>query len=521
MSLENSLEEIPVWKGERIELIQITPARRRVIFNQNLLVQFLHFDNAPLFLAIKTADKELDLKGLRSLLINSGRFSDPEEAEEILSSALDTLLDFGIFKAKWATSDGDWRRVFMNRNELFDMFAGFQEKITQRLIDMNFSGDFEDLKDKIHIGEGRAITFDDGYYAKRIDGTEKEFIRFIEDCLLKPDEYDVLVPLARKGWVIFDHLKRERKLKIMIPYEYGINVKRLRNKRICLFDDAVKQGRHLYDALLQLVNAGVPAEKITLVTFLLNETKYFDDDNKCRTGIRELLGREITAYRSLNDMDFHRKVSDIVMCIAHFGTIIDPDHLVATVTLAKPINCDEVMKILTSLEIGKLLEPGANLQHLHPGKKKITIDKIDYNAVTGETSPEAVKEVVQCKIRMIWEYDAQKFQTQKFELTPIVNPVIDRKRLGFECRKAPSRGFCQKFLDQTSIENDDLCVDCVLFNMIPKLLKAFLEILGQKIPTRMHIENMRWIEFESNYNDKPLVMDEWKTFSNALLEKYA
>lgn len=519
--LGERLEEIPVWKGEHMEPIQITPAKRRIIFNQNLLVQFLYLDNAPLFLAIKTADNELDLEGLRSLLTSSGYLLDPEETEETLSSALDTLLDFGIFKAMWKPFDGEYRRVFVNRNELFDMFAGFQEKLTQKLSEMNFSGTAESLRDKIHIGESPALTFEDGYYIKRMEGTEKELVKFIEECLLRPDVYDVLVPLARKGWVLFDHLKNEGKLEITVPYEYGINPKRLKNKRICLFDDAVKQGKHLYDALDQLVKAGIPPESITLITFLLNETTYFDSKNEYRAKIRNSLGRDIVSYRSLNDLDFHRKVADIVMYIAHFGTIIDPDHLVVTIKLTKPLSGKSVMGILNDLGIGKVLEPGVDLQHLYPNKKKITIDKIDYRAITGEAFPEIVHRIMQCKFRMIWEYDL-KFQTQRFELTPIVNPVIDKKGSKTECEHAPSLGFCQKFLSSTPTENGGPCVDCVLFSMITKLLKAFLEVLAKRMPTGigMHIESMRWVEFESDYTDDLAVMNEWDKFKDDLLQKY-
>ena len=515
------MDKVSIWKGKDMESFQMTPARRRIIYNQNLLVQLLHLDNDPLFLAIEAADNELDLEHLRSLYTGSGYLPDSGETDKILSSALDTLLDFAIFRAEWRFYEGEYSRVFVNRNELFDMFSGLQDKLTLKLSELNFLQLSEELRDKIHIGEDSTLYFDSGYYLNRIDGIEKELVKFIEEYLLKPKAFDVLIPLARKGWVIFDHLKEEYKFDLNVQVEYRINPRRLANKRICVFDDAVKQGKHLCTALTQLLDGGIPAEKITLVTFLLNQTEYEDEKNIYREKIRSLLGgkRDITACHALDYLDFHRKVADIIMSIAHFGTIIDPDHLVVSMRLSEPLNGKDVIEILNGLGIGNVLEPGANLQHLYPGKKKITIDKIDYKAFTGETVPKTVKEISQCKIRMIWKYDPQTFQTQEFELTPIINPVIRTSVRGIDCKNTANFGFCQKFLD--SAHDERLCVDCVLFDMVPKLLKAFLETFAEKMPKRIHIGEVTWLEFETDYRDNPLVMNTWEAFKNGLREKYA
>jgi hypothetical protein len=521
--LNEKLKEINVWKGENIEPIQITPARKHIIFNQNLLVQLLYFDNAPLFLAIKTADNELDFKSLCSLLESSSYVSDNERIKEIVSSALDTLLDFGIFKAKWDFSPHTKRyeRVFVNRNELFDVFSGFQQKLTQKLTSMNFSETASDLRSRIHLGEATDLTFKDGYYQNRKNETEADFIKFIKELVLQPQKYDVLIPLARKSSVIFDHLMKEHKLNVPFVPESGIN--RLKgSERICLFDDAVKQGRHLYNALRTLVKSGISPQNITLISYLLNRTRYCASDNKIRQGIRRILGenRDIIAFRELNDWEFHRRVSDVIMYIASFGSIIDPDHMVASIELTDPLSGKDVMKILKELGIGKVLEPGANLQYLYSdNKKKIALDQIDYCALTDDVLPEVISEIVQCKIRMIWTYNDKTFLTRHFELTPIVNPAITKRSLS-KCKHECSTLFKSTDPTRALVQRDaELCLDCALLHMVPRLFETFLNLLADKMPSSLHIESIKWTELESKYEGQPIIK-KWEQFSKRLLTKY-
>ncbi|MEM2111307.1 MAG: hypothetical protein QXX08_05445 [Candidatus Bathyarchaeia archaeon] len=517
---ESRLEEKPpmfAWKGENLEPIVITPARKRVIFNQNLLVQLLYLDNCPLFLALETVEKESDYKKLCSLLKESGYLRAGGDAAEALSMALDTLLDFGIFKAEWKRLDHIFKRIFINRNELFDMFGEFEEKLMRRISEENFVDTVKNLTGKIHLGEANEIDFEDCYYENRIEETEAKFLKFVDECLLK-EKYDVLLPLARKGWTIFEHLKGSHERTY--PCEYDVTPE-IKNRRICVFDDAVKKGKQLYKALARLIAAGVPKENITLVTYLVNQSSYFHPENETRKKIIELLGKDILYYTALNDLEFRKEVSNILMYVAHFGSIIDADHLFVTIRLSRPLNGKDVMRELKNLKVGKVLEPGANLQYLYPTKKKITIDKVDYNAVTGDIFPESVVEKEQCKIRMIWDYDPQTFLTDRFALTPIINPVIS---CNGDCKRKDFLRFCDLFrfspLDMAVRDDDRLCVDCTLYQMIPKLLEAFLKILATHLPTELHVTDIEWIEFEQRYRQSP-IMQEWNEFTERLSKAYA
>jgi hypothetical protein len=509
------MEKISIWKGKNIESFTITPERKYGIFSQNLLVQFLHLDDLPLFLAL-SMNKDSTFEDLLSLLKNSGYRSE-EDAEKMISNALDTLLDYGILKAEWRQFNSKYRRYFINRNELFNLFLGFEGQLMRRVKEIeNFASIIRELRSRIYLGEAMELPFDDCYYENRIHEIEIDFINFVKNCLNKP-EYDVLVPLPRKAWAIFEHLKEKHEIEPTATVQYGIYPNNLKDKRICIFDDAVNEGRQLYNILTILLKRGVPKENITLTAFLVNRNRYLDNTQSKRKDIEELLGKEVLYYKALNDLEFHRKVADILMYIGSFGSIIDPDHLVVNAELSKPVSGKDVISILQDMEVGNVLEPGLNLHHLHPTKKKITIDRVDYTKLTGKPLPESIDKIEQCKIRMIWEYDPKEFLTQKFVLTPIINPIIaDKKAVG--CEKTFLRFCYQKEISNLS-EDNKICVDCTLYSMVPNLLESFLDIFGAKLPTQLHITDIKWIEFESKYDKFPLI-NEWKEFKKKLLEKY-
>lgn len=509
---------INVWKGESIVPLVITPAKKRVIFNQNLLVQLVYLDNCPLFLALQTVEKESDYWELCSLLKESNYLRTDGDVEDAISLALDTLLDFGIFKAEWQRSDHVSKRIFINRNELFDMFGEFEGKLMEKLSGQGFIETAKDLTTKLHLGEANELPFEDCYYENRIEETEEKFLKFVHDCLLKDKEYDILWPLARKGWAIFDHLKDKH--NITCPCDYGISTE-IKDRKICVFDDAVKKGRHLYKVTKRLLEMGVPRENITLVTYLINRNSYFDPNNDTRKKIKEMLGKDIEYYKALNDLEFRREVSDILMYVGSFGSIIDADHLAVSIELSEPISCKDIMKMLKDIKIGKVLEPGVGLQYLHPNKKKITIDQIDYNTLTNHVPPESFLEKDQCKIRMIWTYDPQTFLTSDLTLTPIVNPRV--KCDGVSEAKGRHRTrlrFCDEFHSPIAASDDQLCVDCTLYQMIPKLLQSFLEVFVKRLPVSVRITDVKWIEFESKYREAS-VMKRWKRFKKRLHSMYA
>jgi hypothetical protein len=479
----------------------------------------LNYDNCSLFTALNMIEQELTFEELCSLLESSGFLRKGEDVKDHVSLSLDTLLDFSIFRAEWKKDDNTFRRRFVNRNELLNIFSEFKGKLMQKLKDTNFAQDARKLRSLIHLQEAYDLTDKERFfYSKRIEEVETDFIRFLKYHVLKP-EYEILHPLARKAWAIFEHLREKHSDEIewKIPIEYNIFSEKLKNKKICIFDDAVDEGKRLHKALKDLLDAGINPQNVAVAAYIVNE-KYFDLDNAYRKEINDILHGEIAYYQCLKDVEFHKKVADILMYIASFGSIIDPDHLVVKIKLAEHVKCRDIMKIFKDLGIGKTLEPGVNLQYLHPGKKKITLDAIDYCLVTREQMlPESVREISQCKIRTIWEYDDKEFVTYTATLTPIINPVIvDKVAMRSKCEKSPSVKFCELIEEYPLLRKYNLCADCTLFHMITKLLREFLIIFSEKMPSNFIVQEITWVEFESKYGDVPSLKQEFENFKQEI-----
>jgi hypothetical protein len=463
---------------------------------------------------------ESTFENLCSFLHDVGYFRFGENVEEHVSSALDTLLDFGLFKAEWKKDDGTFKRYFIGRNELLNIFSEFKGKLMQKLRDIDFSNDMRKLRSLLHLQEAYEIIDDRYYYSKRIQDVEEDFIKFIKTYVLR-EEHQIVYPLVRKAWAIFEHLKDEHQIESAIPIEYSIPSERLINKKVCVFDDAVDEGKRLCATLDTLVKFGLDPQNIYVVAYIVNKDNYFKPENKYRKEIERILGKEITIYKALNNLEFHRRVSDILMYIASFGSIIDPDHFVIKIKLDDPITYIKVMEALEKLNIGKILEPGVYLQYLHPNKKKITIDAIDYSLVVGETLPESVEKISQCKVRTIWYYN-DKFQTDTVILTPIINPVvIDKLSMGLKCKLIPSLKFCEMVEANPILRRyNNICVDCTLFHMITRFLEKFLDIFSSQLNVRMTVNNLKWVEFESKYESIQLLMQELQNFKDKILAKY-
>jgi len=512
---------IYMWKGENIEPMLITPTRKWRIFNQNILVQFLRLDNCPLFLALKMTNSVLTFEDLCNLLEKTGFLRMGEDVKEQVSLALDTLLDIGMFKAEWREDqENTFQRYFINRNELLNPFANFKEKITQKLKDINFIEDTRKLYSLIHLEEAYEIVSEDRYFENRIFTIEQDFIQFIKNYILKT-EHEILHPIARKAWSIFEHLREmhQNEVEWNIPIEYNVFSERLKGKKVCVFDDAVERGRSFCKVLDNMLEAGLDPQNIILVAYIVNKKDYFDSNNEYRKKILKTLKRDIVIYKALDDLEFHRKVADILMYIASFGSIIDYDHLIIATKLAEPMKCVNVMKTLKKLNIGKILEPGNNLQYLHVGKKKITIDDVNYRTLVNEELPESVQKISQCKIRMIWEYDKEKFTTEKVILTPIINPVVINKiKMGLKCKKIPSLKFCDLLDSYPILQKYNLCVDCTIFHMITRLLEKFFSVFANATPVKLEIkpQNIKWVEFESKYDNITPIKRELESFKQKI-----
>lgn len=509
-------EEISLWIGEQIKRIKITEEEKRRIFNHNILVHLLYLDNPSLFLAIKTSGQSP--KNYQKLLrLFKKNYPLQGDYESILSCALDTLLDFGIFKAFWKKEDKInkciYRRLFVNRNELFDIFRGYSQKLEKKLTKLNFHSIEEKLVSQIFLNE---VIVGDSDIKKIISLTEKDLEKFFSEILNRAKgKKFILLPTLRKGAALLEHfIKGEDSHQFGIDREsirYTISPSMEDADIIFIFDDAADKGKTLKNYVKDLLDQGVKPSKIYLAVFVINSDNY--PNGRYWKEIGNLLGgdweKRIINYTrvSKNRGDFYRKVADIIAVIGSYGSIIDTDHLMIEVEFEQGLRIDNIMKSLSSLNIGSVLEPGSWLEYLYPGRKKITINGIDYEKFTEQKLHKFIKEIDQCKIRMIWKYNNNI--SRSVIIAPIINPVIE-----IEKRKIRS----------LAVENGDPCERCrddLIYEMSKDLLLKFFEKFAETIPSKIQINkiDVRYIELEERYGEE--IKNKLLNFEKEIQEKFS
>lgn len=503
-------KELKVWVGKQIKPRVITPEERKVVLNHNILMHLLHHDNPSFFLALKTAGKpskpvEVSYEDLLQVFKKS--YPIKTKWEDMLSSALDTLLDFGIFKAFWKKECKNnvcvYRRYFVNRNEVFDVFAEFREEINKKLVDANFYTVTRRLFPLILLNE-HVFLNDDLYFEERIKRVERDLERFFLTILkdLNQGKKIILLPTLRKGYTLFEHfIKHHPNVKIkpeIISYTISPELKKA--DKIYIFDDASDKGVTVEKYVRKLLRIGVDPSKIYIAIFVVNTDEYPEGMHWRK--IKELLKIEnleervyVEIKHHKKGLDFHRAITDIIMLIGSYASIIDVDHLIVEIELEEGVKIDRIIESQKLLNIGVVLEPAIGLQYLHPDKKKITIDRIDYRNLTGEDVHEFIDHIEQCKIREIWEYNAENSVANFLTIAPVINPVIRIEKNVRICSNPPALQFCKK-----KRKTYELCKDCLIYHMSKILLLKFLEKLCNVLPLKSTQFKIKWIELEEKYD---------------------
>jgi|GEM_PF-5447293 len=479
-----------LWQGKQI----VQESTERECFRERFLTQLLFFDEPALFLAVQTSGKVQDSSGkvaeefnftFQDLIEIAKKYPSPfpflmseEIAKKNVIRALDTLLDSAIYRAEWRLLNNKWKRVFLNRNELFHVFAELREDLLKNSLEPEKKSEvIYKTRKYIYLRE----PLDENsklYYDERIKKVEKELKEFIDKKLvpkLSCEKDVVLVPVMRKGMILIEQLKKDTGLKncnICSPIYLELkqlNNKELNNKEIVLFDDAIQEGKTVERYLNKLKNLQINLDNVKVVTYLLNK----DACNKSTLYEESIKPRLlIEPGKTCSDWEFHREVSDILMYITHLGIITDPDHLVVNAKFVKRQEPSRVMELFESLGIGEVFEP--DLDYLHPTRKKITLNltEQEYHKLTGKELPEHVEGIDICKIRFIFELDQDDHKAQIHNIVPIVLPVVNNisdeqqdqviQKYGFslECKKEDYDGI-------------PCYLDAIIYHMTTSLLKGF------------------------------------------------
>lgn len=449
---------LDTWRGKRPRKIPFTEEKEKRFFNQGLTVQMLLADNPSLFLALSVMDEPKNYSEIKSIMEPyhderscgwAGR-----KIEELVSSSLDTLLDFGIFKDSWNRRGNRYVKEYRNRGEFFDFFKPYQERLTERIeipppidfskphqkrsIDYSFEVPIEMSKRIYHL---RSDTPEDvkeyfkkegweNFYENRINLVERDFISFLKEEVLGPGEEEVLIPSMAKGYAIFQEMGKNEEIEEIldekgIDIEYGIPGEP-ENRKFCIVDDVVGRNKDTVNYIERLKERDVPPENIRLSSFLSNKDVL---NSEIGEKISKTLGEDnITIHQRLPYNDLNKEESNLLFYIASLGSIVNRDHLFMNADLGNKVSGSVVMETLENLNMGEIFEPGSKLQYLYPNKKKITIDGVDYEEVTGKNPPSAVEKIDQCKVRTNWGYNPEEFEVHDVTIMPVVDPKISIPR---------------------------------------------------------------------------------------------
>lgn len=310
---------------------------------------------------------------------------------------------------------------------------------------------------------------------------EDELKKYVSKKLIKDNDGRVLVTIPRKGHVIINHLKKdypeikkqlENTFKSIVSDEEFFERSDLYNKKIIVFDDAVDEGRKIkgflkkYQKILGKTNEdflNFRRENIKIGAFIVNE------DNFPKFIKKGLLNNELIGKTESDKKKFLNTILDIIAYITHTGDIIDyEDHLIIKGTFRGQILYSKMWEILKNTNY-KLYEADFGLYHLE--KKKVTLYDIPHSNWIKVEHLNILNKKFQCKVRFVFDVIQcdQDLFVIKFTVAPVINPIIkigpSQDCLEFELE------FCKKFQK----EPNECCVDCVLYEVITKVMHGFME----------------------------------------------
>jgi hypothetical protein len=509
LSRGRDLGEIHLWRRKEDFVLRKEDLGKNV-FNETLLYQLMSFDRNTFLLVVATSERQRGKAGYTfNDLVDavSGYFVYPRK---VVSNGLDTLLDCAIYKPEWVMKNGYWQRTYYNRSELVSNYYAYRNKLFDSVDPFSLSRNQAKTIERLYADTlirpadkfSHTISID-----QRKNRIEQDITTFI-DKYLKPEyvkhEPAIIVPTMRKGAILLRHLRRKAKLDgFEIEYGYYLRKNKLRGKHVILFDDAVQKGNVLKEYKELLVrDLGISEERIITAAYCVNV-------QTCPENVKSEI--KIGPMKPLDADDFRREVSDIMLYIASFGEIIDPDHLMIGANYKVPQPVTNVVKSLEELGIGEILEP--DLDHLYAGRKKITLNLggEGYNALTGEDLPQEVKSIDICKVRFLFEYskDTDCLSTKEFNMVPVVNAKIPELSESQANAVLERYGFMEIESGQEETYGTPQYVDAITYQLVTSLIKGFLRMYVEKTKgdSEMTIRSAEWNYLSAKYPHFGMLMD--------------
>jgi hypothetical protein len=479
-------------------------------YSRNFLYQLMFFDKPTFILMIMTAEERREPGGegytyddLVNIVKKYNYFANPED---MVLKGLDTLLDFAIYKPKWSKRENHWRRVFFNRSEVVRPFYKYKDKLFQPTKD--FVLDEEEAEIIKRLFEDTLLHPLEEPLKKplkeRIERIERDIFDFLSHYLEPAckEHNALIIPTMRKGAVLLQYLCKKYNLELDAEYSGYYGKDKLDKRYVILFDDAVEKG----DVLKEYLN--LLTEELKINRDNISFAAYCINNERCPQKIKDMIDIGPPETKRLNDVDFRREVSDIMLLIASLGQIIDPDHLVIEAKYKSSKFQRDIMSGLKKLGVGEIFEP--NLDYLYPYRKKITLNLKEegYRTLVKESNlPIGVEKIDIAKIRFLFNYDYDKennaIKINELSIIPIVNPTIRCLNLEEQSKVLEKyENFGRVVKSENYFYGTPPYVDIIIYDMTTSLIKAFLEKCSQEIKGNIELENVLWNYYSSKYKDQ-------------------
>ena len=542
-----------LWIGDSIVVLPFSKSGLSTIFKENLFVQMMIMDRFAFVFNLITAqsrnnknDTPLTLQEIRDLVEQYLGMNSVLSLEKELSEALDILLDYGLMKAVWSETEEGFRRAFLNKNELSSGLISRKRDVLRKNFLENIREVNEFLYKYIYLEEeGNGQTF-----WERVNELKKEIAKFLKEQI---DSCDLVIPVARKAWVIYEGIRSEdgeRQLPEPIylnPYgtmkihDYIVEhtKEKLKEKRregprrVWLIDDILVTGEQAGGAMKRLNGCdSLPRDMFKVLAFVI--------DKKKKEEVKDRLGCELLALYECEDMNFYRKILDLLLLIASMGWIIDTDHLIIHGKISPPIDVKTAYEMLEELvgymgQEAVIREPGVFLGYLHPRRKKFTIDNIDIRSALGELFESLNKIALSrgykiedfeiSKLRIVFEFDPGEAKVYGLTLAPIINPIIARVREKTEGYGEGNSGKRHSNLLEVARylidEKEDMLYGIlwpILTSITEKtvtMMKKFFKNVSESI--EFELGDVRWIEFENAYLSDGTIKNYWERFKEEVI----
>lgn len=311
---------------------------------------------------------------------------------------------------------------------------------------------------------------------------EREIADFVRDVTSKK-EWDIIVPIMRKGFFLLMSMSNDHQEKILLPPFHDVT--NLREKTILIIDDKAWHGHTMEKTFKEIMERGAQPENVKTAVFIKHASCNFPIDY----------------YQyELSDREYEKKEAEFSEYYDSSCLQLDPDHLVAVGNVvSQSLDPQDLRRFPLAVENAQhlglfyLKEPKTNLC----GIMKFAIADIPLSMIgLGDLSQILREEGVQ-KLRFCLEPNGKLF------LVPIFCPEIQVDvRI---CKKALRNE--TKLCEQVSMDaplTSEFCRDCLNFNLQIKALESLLPILRLKLRKAgfiIKIERLSWPELEYKFHE--------------------